>query len=237
MTDHELDHLLRRVLIDAIKLDYKTGDENNAPSFSPSTRYQRQIRLMLKDPLGWARKRGRPIWKAIIHRVAMILLFISLGFGAVMVVSPTARAAFVRWVTEWYETRILYWHMGDHAVEDIPKYEITELPEGFVEIECVELPELTVITYENEAGDVIDFSYMFISRGGASFYETDNAEVFDIEVNHMGGQFFELKIPEGLNTITWVDTEHNIQFDISSAYNYLDILHMAESVSLVEMTK
>lgn len=108
MTDQELDALMKRVLIDSIKLDCETDDDNNAPSFNPSSHYQRQIRLMLKDPLGWSRRKTRPMWKAICQRAAIVLLIISLGFGTVMVSSPTARAAFVRWITEWYEIHIVY---------------------------------------------------------------------------------------------------------------------------------
>ena len=236
MTDQELDTLMKRVLIDSIKLDCET-DDNNVPSFNPSSHYQRQIRLMLKDPLGWSRRKARPMWKTVCQRAAIVLLIISLGFGTVMVSSPTARAAFVRWITEWYETYIVYRYAGDSITGDMPQYEIAELPEGFVESEHVELPESTVITYENEAGDVIDFSYMFISQGGASFYETGNAEVFDIEVNHMKGKFFENKIPGRFNTIEWIDVDQNIHFDISGNFKYLDILHMAESVFLLKTTE
>lgn len=57
-----------------------------------------------------------------VKRVAVILLVISLAFGSLMVVSPTARATFIRWVTEWYETHVTYRYAGDDMVGDIPEY-------------------------------------------------------------------------------------------------------------------
>lgn len=105
LTDRELNAMMRQVLIDAMKLDLDAGDDSL--SFNASPQHQRQMSSMLKDPLKWAVKKLRPKWKAAVQKVAAVLLMISLGFGTVMIASPTARATFVRWVTEWYETHII----------------------------------------------------------------------------------------------------------------------------------
>lgn len=42
---------------------------------------------------------------------------------------------------------------------------------------------------------------------------------------------------ESDNTITWIDTEHNLQFAIDARLSESSMLHMAESVALVEATK
>ena len=39
------------------------------------------------------------------------------------------------------------------------------------------------------------------------------------------------------NAITWIDTQSNIQFTIQAQMSADDLVHMAESVSLVETTK
>lgn len=237
MTDQELDAMMKRILVDSINQDCEAMEQDGTLAFQPSAYHQRQMRSMLEDPLRWARKKARPMWKTIAQRVAVVLLIISLGFGTVMVSSPTARATFVRWITEWYDTYMIYRFAGEGISGEMPQFEITELPEGFVETERIEFPELTSITYENEAGDIIDFDYIYMSQGSASAFETENSDVYDIEVNHMKGLFGENKVPGNFNTIVWIDTERNIQFDISGNFNYLDILHMAESISLVKTTK
>ena len=39
------------------------------------------------------------------------------------------------------------------------------------------------------------------------------------------------------NTITWIDAQNKIQFSIDGNFDADDILHIAESVSLVNSTK
>lgn len=235
MTDQELDVMMRCILVDSLKLDLYTEDDE--VSFKPSLQYQRQTRFMLKDPLKWAAKKTRPMWKVVARNVAMFLLVISLGFGAVMIGSPTARAAFAKWVTELYEIYVVYKYSDGISQEDVPQYIITVLPEGFSETDRIEIPEMMEVTYSNEVGDVIYFSYRFMVQDGASFYSTEDSTVFDIEVNHLHGQFFESTIPGNFNTITWIDEQSNIQFDIVGALSHSEMLHMAESVFLVNTTK
>jgi len=237
MTDHELDALMKRVLADSMKLDLEADTEGNTVRFHPSSRYQRQMRTMLKDPPGWSRKKSQPVWRMIARKVAIVLLVISVGFGTIMATSSTAQAAFIRWVTEWYETHVVFRYAGSGTTEIMPYYEITELSEGFMESERIEFPGLTSVTYENETGNVIYFNYIFMDQGAANDFDTENADVYDIAVNHMNGLFFKSKVPGNFNTITWIDTKNNIQYDISGTYDYVDILHIAESVSLVETTK
>lgn len=237
MTDQELDALMKRILVDSINQDCETMDQDGTLAFQPSAYHQRQMRSMLKDPLGWARKKARPMWKTIAEKVAVVLLIISLGFGTVMVSSPTAQAAFVQWITEWYETYIIYRFAGENIFDEMPQFEFVELPEGFVETERTELPRMTSITFEDEAGNVIFFNYGFMAQGGTSGFETETSDVHDIEVNHNKGLFFENKVPGNFNTIAWIDAEQNIQFDISGIFSYMDMLHMAENVVLAKMTK
>ena len=137
MTDRELDRMMQHVLLDAIKRDCEK-ETDDVPAFKPTRHYQRQMAAMLSDPLKWARKRARPIWKSALQKVAMILLVFTLSLGSLMAVSPTVRAAVVRWVTEWYETHVVYRFSGEQIADEMPQYEVTDLPEGYAETERVE---------------------------------------------------------------------------------------------------
>ena len=110
MTDHELDALMQRVLLDSLRLDWEKQAE---PAFVPSARYKRQVSGMLADPLAWERKRAVPVWKNIARRIAVVLLIVSSGFGSLMAASPAVRAAVNQWVIEWYETHITYRYTGE----------------------------------------------------------------------------------------------------------------------------
>lgn len=242
MTDQELDRLMQRVLLDAVKRDCEK-ETDDVPSFKPSSRYLRQMTAMLADPLKWARKRARPIWKKVIQKVAVILLVFSLSLGSLMAVSPTVRAAVIRWVTEWYDTHITYRYSGEQITDEMPQYEITDLPEGYIEDKSkrIEWPEYISFTFYNpnkENDQRIIFDYAYMSQGGASDFVTEDTEVISVTVNDLEGQIFLEKDWENTrSTLTWIDAERNLQFTLMAALNETDILHIAESVSLVKMTK
>ena len=77
MTDQELDTLMRRVLLDSLKLDAESTASGEL-AFEPTARYQRQMAAMLSDPLKWERRWARPLWKNVVQKAAVILLVFSL---------------------------------------------------------------------------------------------------------------------------------------------------------------
>ena len=160
-----------------------------------------------------------------------------------MAVSPTVRAAVIRWVTEWYETHITYRYSGEQITDEMPQYEITDLPEGYIEDESkrIERPEYITFTFCNpnkENDQKIIFDYTYMSQGGASDFVTEDSEVLSVTVNGLEGQLFLADDWENTRSIlTWIDAERNLQFTLMAALNEIDILHIAESVSLVEMIK
>lgn len=166
------------------------------------------------------------------RRVAVILLTCTVAFGGVMACSTTARAELVRWVMERYGNHIDFIYTGEQNPEPIPQYEISDLPEGFVETIRDITPSLVSIVYENQAGDVIYFTYNFMHQGGLSSFDTENADTFDIKVNQWDGMFFRSRTPGNLNTLTWIDSDQNMQFDIDGAFECDVLLHMADSISL-----
>ena len=83
MTDQELDTLMRRVLLDSLKLDAESTASGEL-AFEPTPRYQRQMAAMVKDPLKWERRRARPLWKNVAQKAAVILLVFSLSLGSLM---------------------------------------------------------------------------------------------------------------------------------------------------------
>ena len=61
--------------------------------------------------------------------------------------------------------------------------------------------------------------------------------VFDVTVNGIQGQFFLPHDPEDAKTITWIDDDSNLQFVVKAFCSETDILHIAESVTLVKTEK
>jgi len=77
-----------------------------------------------------------------------------------------------------------------------------------------------------------------MQQGAATVFVLENADSVPIIVNGCEGQIFLSKNLETTrNAVTWIDIEQNIQFTIQARLSTDDLLHMAESVSLVETTK
>ena len=236
MTDQELDTLMRRVLLDSLKLDAESTASGEL-AFEPSARYQRQMAAMLSDPLKWERRWARPLWKNVVQKAAVILLVFSLSLGSLMAVSPTVRAAVVRWVTEWYETHIVYRYSGEDISGEMPQYEISGLPQDYTEI-IRDVYEASVsVVYESPSGDMICFDYTHMQQGAANIIAPGDDEILDVTVNGIQGQFFLPHDPEDAKTITWIDADSNLQFVVKAFCSETDILHIAESVSLVKTEK
>ena len=236
MTDRELDRMMQHVLLDAIKRDCEK-ETDDVLAFKPTHHYQRQMAEMLKDPLKWERRRARPLWKNVAQKIAVILLVFSLSLGSLMAVSPTVRAAVVRWVTEWYETHIVYRYSGEDISGEMPYYEISGLPQGYTEI-IRDIYEASVsVVYESPSGDMICFDYTHMQQGAANIIAPGDDEILDVTVNGIQGQFFLPHDPEDAKTITWIDADSNLQFVVKAFCSETDILHIAESVSLVKTEK
>lgn len=237
MTEQDLDRIMRRVLIDSLKMDAERIEEDQGLSFKQTSRYKRRMRAMLADPLSWLHRQEHPRWKQIARRVAIILIVCVVAIGGIMAISPTARATAIRWIVEWYGNNIDYRYTGGQNKEALPQYEITELPDGYVETVRDAAPGLVAVTYENQTGDVIYLNYAFMHQGTLSSFDTENADAFDIKVNHLDGKFFRSRTPENLNTVTWIDPDQNLQFTVDGRFKYDMLLHIAGSVSLCKTPK
>lgn len=235
MTDQELDQLMMRVLLDGLKEEEQQAEEPQS-AFVPSAGYRRQMKKMCRDPLGWKRSKERSLWKGILHRAAMILLVLTVGFGTVMLTMPTVRAAVLKWVVEVYETYVLYRYSGESPYEEVPAYTITDLPEGFVETERAELGLIVDVVYENQEGDQIALTYRAVKDGGITWFDTDTSEISEITINGYQGQFYKTTLLDGSNTLEWIDPTLYLHFIVDGQFEKKEMLHMAESVSLVETT-
>ena len=234
MTDLELDGMLRRVLLDALR-----GEEADRAGeicmFVPSKNHLRQMKMMLRDPLKWMRNRSKPLWKAIARKAAVALLIASLGLGSVMAVSPTARAAVIRWVMELYETQIVYRFFGKDISGAMPQYGIEGLPDGYIETERIVHSASVSILYVLDTGDLVTLDYVYMQQGAlAVIAPKDDTTVLTVKIGDFDGQAFVSQKATSAKTIAWVDTTANIQFIVKGFGEFESVLEWAESVTLID---
>lgn len=232
MTELELDGMLRRVLFDALRNEEADREEGEC-IFAPSKNYLRQMKLMQKNPIKWLRNRSKPVWKVIVQKVAIILLIASLGLGSVMAVSPTARAAVIRWVIELYETHIVYRFYGEPTAAKMPNYVIENLPEKYVETDRIETDASVSLFYEDFNGGFICFDYIHVQQGAGAIMTTQE-NVEDVTVNGLQGQLFVPTDTRSVTTVVWIDPQVNMQFMIESALEPISVMELAESVCVAK---
>ena len=103
----------------------------------------------------------------------------------------------------------------------IPQYTITDLPDGYFE-------DLE----QNISEDDFACKVYYNAESDRSTADTENIAV---TVNGLKGEMFLTDDWENTrNTITWFDPQTNIQFSLNANVSQDDILHIAESVSLLK---
>ena len=232
MTEQELDKFMQRILIDAVKKDTEVAADATL-QFCPSTKYQHSIHEMLKNPVKWAKKKERPIWKAALQKVAVLLVVLSLSLGSLMAVSPTVRATVIEWVTELYEDLIVYRYFGEDIYEEMPKYGIEAITQGYTEtIRDVFSATVSVVYESSEGGDMICLTYTSMQQGATNQFVPGNDDIISVKVNEMSGTLFVPQDPQSSKVITWIDEDANLQFILSAFCDEKTLLSMAEQVSV-----
>lgn len=131
------DTLLRRGLMDANLSQYRpVWEAAGEPVYSP--RYLRERRRMLLDPMGWMRRKLRPVWRRVLRSAACVLLAGLIALGTLMAASPTVRAAVLNWLRELSGRMIVYQGTGaqdsDTGAERTAAWDYRPawIPEGWV---------------------------------------------------------------------------------------------------------
>ena len=95
------------------------------------------------------------------------------------------------------------------------------------------------ILYQSDTGYPITLHYIYLQQGAASQFVLDSTD--DVVIDTVNGYeayiFVAADQENDSNAITWIDTQSNIQFTVQAQMSTDDLVHMAESVSLVNSTK
>ena len=115
------------------------------------------------------------------------------------------------------------------------------MPEGYVENqeERIATQIQVSILYQSDTGYPITLHYIYLQQGAASQFVLDSTD--DVVIDTVNGYeayiFVAADQENDSNAITWIDTQSNIQFTVQAQMSTDDLVHMAESVSLVNSPK
>ena len=180
------------------------------------------------------RKADHPVFYRTMQRVASIVLVIFITGGAFLTINAEARAAFVGWVKEIYETYVAFiFENKTSLVDDNIVFRPSWVPDGYTEIYCDDSEDTVFVAYSNEAGQMMNFSYIYAPDETKWLVDKNNAIVVNVEVN---GRIAEMFISTDFNNasaILWTN-ENNTAFYLSGFLDQDELIRVAESVSSVE---
>lgn len=196
--------------------------EDCEATFSPE--YKRKMKKL-------ARRTDHPVIYWVQKAVACILLTILIGGSGVLTFSTEARAAFVGWVREVYETWFVYRFEGEsrNAIEDT-QYRPTWLPEGYSQTLVPELDDQVNVLYTNDVGNMIVFAYSNSSSSLALYTQGDAAESTKVMVNGIPADLYLEEDGIHSNCLVWKSSQNSIIYWIVAKLPADTIIQIAESV-------
>jgi hypothetical protein len=211
----------------AAEADQAIRDSLPAPAdckreFSPS--FQRKMRRIF-------RKANHPVLYQLPKYAACFVLVVALAGGTWLTVDVEARAAFFAWVREKYEAFVEYRFIGDATKENaIVEYELTWLPEGFSFQKEQNLDGGMYLTYANDSGQRIIFSYLRGDDAASLFVISDYTETRSTQVGNARADFYQADGETSSNMLVWSSEENGLAFYIMADLPEDTMIKLAEGV-------
>ena len=203
--------------------------EDEALTFSSA--FERRMKKLI-------RRADHPIRYRIAQAAACLLLAALLSGCTVLAVSPEARAAFVGWVRETYETWFVYRYTGE---EQLPSenivYAPTRVPDGYRLITAPEAGTHSTAIYENPEGDIIIFNCSMNTESINLQIDHRNTQLIPVNVSDISADLHLDNTSGNTNYLVWEDENKQMIFWIASTLDGETMIKMAESVEAQEVPK
>ena len=146
---------------------------NNIPeeTYSFSARFEKKMQQLL-------RRAKHPVFYQVMRYAAVIVLAVTVLFGAVFAVSPTVRAAVIGWVQSVFHE--FYKYSSEETTPPDVEYEYY-LPESFDDyslLTTLDDQNGKTYVYTNKQGQIMQFSYSHASNGENLYVNAEDYEVF-----------------------------------------------------------
>lgn len=202
--------------------------------FSPE--FQTQMAPLL------TRSKRMEVRRRWIGRAAAVLVAAAVGTASWLTVDTRAQSALFQWVREVYENSIVYHFFNDsHAAQGLSVYRPSWIPEGYQQTDVMVTDTVHTVVYQKgqdpQDGFLLDYyrysedSYLELWWGETEY------ECVELQVNGMPAQFYRSLDRTQTNDLVWLDEAAQILFTLNGKLDQDVMLHIAESIKLVNETK
>jgi len=205
------------MLVEYYELDYNPSEEHE---FSPQ--FEKKMKRM-------TRRANHPILYRSMQRIASIFLVLFIGGVAWLSVDVKARAVFLGWVREIYETFIVYRFEGNSTSTLTEDYFPSWLPEGYTKFSTDDSGNSVTIAYINSEDQGLIFCYSKNQKDINWFVDANEQTVKQVYVNQLQADLYISKSSKIANSIVWISSD-NTAFFISAYLDEADLIKVAEGV-------
>jgi len=180
------------------------------------------------------RRADHPVFYRTMYRVASTILALLIAGGVWLTVDAKARAAFVGWVMEIGEAYVEYF-FGTKAPAGSEEtvYRPAWLPDGYTELYCDDSEDTVFVAYSNDAGQMMNFSYIHAPDETKWLVDTSGAVMTQVKVNDSAATLFTSTDPNNASAIMW-STADQTAFFVSAFLDDAALIRLAESVAPAE---
>lgn len=199
--------------------------EDKGLTFSPA--FERKMKKLI-------RRTDHPIRYRVAQIAACLLLAALLSGCTALAISPEVRAAFVGWVRETYEIWFVYKYEGED--QELPKdteFQITWLPEGFVEVEHSASKNQSHTLYLDGNNNFISFIYTRSMESATLFIEESEVGAQTVQIGDLYADLYLGQRLGGANALVWYD--RGALFGLQGNCSSEELIKIAESVKAVQL--
>lgn len=231
------DAILKEAAAEAERFRLSIVPEDGEPHLF-SKRFERKMQKLI-------RRANHPIRYQVMRIAAAVVLVIATLFGAVMAISPEARAAVVGWIKETFGVYAQY--SNDHVQgnddttsnNNNPKttraeYHLAVAPEGYREINVIDKIDGKMYAYVNDLGEILQFAYSHGAKNDSLFIETDNYEKYTDVVNGLRADIYLATKENETNIIVWQDPNADVLLHVFAMADRVELIEIAETVVKIE---
>lgn len=221
------DAILKEATAEAERFRLSIVPEDGEPHVF-SKRFERKMQKLI-------RRANHPIRYQVMRTAAAIALAILTLFGAVMAVSPEARAAVIGWIKETFG---VYTHYSSDTTnaEDTNtdpvkcEYRFSALPEGYMELMVKDIEGGKTYLYGDDSGNILQFTYTYDPENNSLFVRTDDCKHYSGFVNNLPADIYISSKENETNAIIWQDLQEGVFFEIHTMSDQAGLIALAETV-------
>ena len=187
-----------------------------------SARFEKKMQRLL-------RRAKHPVFYQVMRYAAVIVLAVTVLFGAVFAVSPTVRAAVIGWVQSVFHEFFEY--APQETVTPDVEYEYY-LPDSFDDyslMTTIDEQEGETYIFVDKQGNILRFTYTYSGDTGM-FVDTENNDVYKGIVGSLPADICISKNTADANVIVWQDPESKVLLVISAYADKDEMVKIAEKV-------